>query len=84
MAANGLDAYSVSVRLLRDKTFKMLGSFHGKASLNDVIYDILKKAEQYHHDLHLYRKCVTFSDVKKVETRLRASRIPAITDSAIN
>jgi hypothetical protein len=61
MSANGLDAYAVSVRQLRDKETKLLGSFHEKDSLADAIFDILKKAQGYHHHLALYGKAVTFA-----------------------
>jgi hypothetical protein len=65
MSANGLDAYSVTVRQLRDKEEKLLGSFHKTSNFAEVIFNILKTAEGYHHHLKLYGKCVTFASVSK-------------------
>jgi hypothetical protein len=65
MLANGLDAYAITVRQTRDKAPKLLGSFDGEKSLLDVIYGILKKAEPYHHQVTVHRKCVTFENIKK-------------------
>jgi hypothetical protein len=38
MAANGLDAYAITVREERQKPTKLLGAFDGRRSLFDVIY----------------------------------------------
>jgi hypothetical protein len=65
MAANGLDAYSISVRQMRDKEAKLLGSFHQKNSLADALFNILKGAQAFHHHLALYGKCVTFDHVSR-------------------
>lgn len=65
MAANGLDAYSISIRRLRDKEPQLLGSFHQGANALDVIAKILKVAEGYHHDIALHRRCVDFEKITK-------------------
>jgi len=65
MAANGLDAYAITVREERHKPTKLLGAFDGRRSLFDVIYAILMQAEPYHHDVAIHHKCVTFENIKK-------------------
>lgn len=65
MTANGFNAYSISIRQLRDKETKLLGSFHEKNDLADTLHDILRVAQNYHHTLALFGRCVTFGSVSR-------------------
>lgn len=65
MTANGLNAYSVSIRPSRSTEPKLLGSFHEKNSLADAVHDILKIAQNYHYTPPPFGKCVTFDSVSR-------------------